>query len=204
MLLRTGLASGLLILAGGLALSSATDGCRAFTAESARRLAVARAPVEVPDVVLQDQAGESFRLAELRGRWVLVEFVYTRCETLRLALGSELAQVQTTLATAIAEEKVALLSVSFDRERDTPAQLAGYLRRMRSRGAGWRAARPTDAAGLDRLTRAFGIKVLADGMGGFVHNAAIHLVDPDGRLVRIVDLGQGATLAREVARRLEE
>ncbi len=203
MLLRTALTSGLSIIAGSLVLISATDGCRAFTTESARRLAVARAPVEVPDVVLQDQVGESFRLAELRGRWVVVEFVYTRCETLCLALGSELAQLETMLATAIAEEKVSLLSISFDRERDTPAQLASYLRRMRSRGTGWRAARTTDAAGLDRLKRAFGITVLPDGTGGFVHNAAIHLVDPDGRLVRIVDLGEGATLARELARRLE-
>jgi len=35
-------------------------------------------------------------------------------------------------------------------------------------------------------------------MGGYVHNAAIHVVDPQGRLVRILDTGNTQTVAQTV------
>ena len=54
---------------------------------------------------------------------------------------------------------------------------------------GWQAARPLTPDGLQQLTAAFGITVIADQLGGYTHNAAIHLVDPEGRLVDIFDLG---------------
>ena len=34
---------------------------------------------------------------------------------------------------------------------------------------------------------AFGVVVIADGMGGFTHNAAVHVVGPDRRLAAILD-----------------
>lgn len=35
--------------------------------------------------------------------------------------------------------------------------------------------------------RVFGVTAVADDMGGFVHNAAINVVDPNGQLVAIRD-----------------
>jgi protein SCO1/2 len=35
--------------------------------------------------------------------------------------------------------------------------------------------------------RAFGVVVIADGLGGYTHNAAIHVVRPDGKLAAIHD-----------------
>ena len=40
---------------------------------------------------------------------------------------------------------------------------------------------------LEALLNAFGVVVLPDGAGGFVHNAAIYRVDADGRLTRVYD-----------------
>ena len=45
------------------------------------------------------------------------------------------------------------------------------------------------AADLAAWLRTFGIVVIPDGYGGYEHNAALHLVDERGRLVRILDLG---------------
>jgi cytochrome oxidase Cu insertion factor (SCO1/SenC/PrrC family) len=36
--------------------------------------------------------------------------------------------------------------------------------------------------------------VIPDSYGGFSHNAALHVVDPQGRLNRIIDLEDVATL----------
>lgn len=211
-ILRALLASLALLVAGIAVLGAATDRFRAFTTEAARRLEVLRQPIEVPQVALETQSGAHINFADLRGRWVLVDFIYTRCPTYCLALGGEFAQLQDRLAVPIAQGKVQLLSISFDPDRDTPQQLAAYLQRSGSRDhepgqvgrAGWLAGRPVArSGGLERLERAFGITVVADKSGGYTHNAAIHLVDPGGRLVEIFDLGDPALIGQAVLRRLE-
>jgi protein SCO1/2 len=60
-----------------------------------------------------------------------------------------------------------------------------------------------DAAGLAALRRVFGVTAVRDGMGGFVHNAAIAVVDPEGRLVAILDWDDPRAAARYVLARLE-
>jgi protein SCO1/2 len=49
----------------------------------------------------------------------------------------------------------------------------------------WTIAAPADDAALRRLLDETGVVVIHDGMGGYAHNAAIHVVVPPGRLVRI-------------------
>lgn len=202
-ILRTLLASLTLLLAGGAALSAATDGFRAFTTEAARRVSVRQNPISVPAVGLQVQSGSRIHLTDLRGKWLLVDFIYTRCPSYCVALGGEFAQLQDQLAGPIARGEVELLSISFDPDHDTPPELAAYLQRSRDRGHGWRAARPLAPEGLRQLERAFGVTVIADGFGGYTHNAAIYLVDPEGRLVEIFDMRDVALAGRAVQQGLE-
>jgi protein SCO1/2 len=67
---------------------------------------------------------------------------------------------------------------------------------------GWQAARPLTADGLQSLTAAFGVTIIQDRLGGYTHNAAIHLVDPEGRLVDIFDLGDLDQLRGAIERKL--
>jgi protein SCO1/2 len=200
--LRTSLASAALLLAGGVALAAATNGFQAFTTETARRVAVRSRPAELLPVALESQSGARFMLADLRGKWLLVDFIYTRCLTFCAVLGGDFAQLERQLAGPIAQGRVQLLSISFDPTRDPPAQLAAYLRRFRSRDQGWQAARPLTADGLQSLTAGFGITVIPDRLGGYTHNAAIHLVDREGRLVDIFDLGDVDRIRETVLRNL--
>lgn len=201
-MLRTLCLSAALGLAGGGALFAATDGFQAYTTQAARRIAVQRHPVAVPAVALQAQSGARTDFAALRGRWVLVDFIYTRCLSYCLASGSEFAQLQDRFAAAIAERRLELVSISIDPLHDTPQALAAYLRRSRARSSGWLAARPLAEEGARELRRAFGITVIADGAGGYVHDAALGLVDPRGRLVAILDAGDVERAERELHARL--
>ena len=185
--LRTLLASLLILVAGVGARAAATDGFRAFTSETARRLDVREHPRALPQVPLQTTTGRTIDIAGLRGRWLLVDFIYTRCVTYCSVQGGEFARLQDRLAGPIAAGDVALLSISFDPAHDGPSELAAYQQRSGDRGAGWIAARPVRAADLAALNRAFGVTVIPDGLGGYVHNAAIAVVDPRGRLVAITD-----------------
>jgi protein SCO1 len=201
--LRTGLASAALLLAGGGVLAAATDGFRAFTTETARRVAVRRRPADLPAVALQSQSGARFTLADLRGKWLLVDFIYTRCPTVCTVLGGDFSRLERQLAGPIAQGRVQLLSISFDPTHDPPVRLAAYLDRFGGRRPAWQAARTLTAEGLQRLTTAFGVTVIPDRLGGFSHNAAIHLVDPEGRLADIFDLGDPARISEAVLRSLD-
>lgn len=184
--LRTLLASLVVLVVGIAVLAFATEGFRAFTSETARRIVVSEHPRVIPPVALQTAEGERTDFTRLRGRWLLVDFIYTRCETYCSVQGGEFARLQRRLAGPIAADQVLLVSVSFD-PHDGPGELADYQRRFGDQGTGWMAARAVDDEGRKALMHAFGVTAVADEMGGFVHNAAINLVDPAGRLVAIRD-----------------
>lgn len=194
-MLRT-LAATCLVLAAGLAVFTwATDGFRVATAEGARRLAVAETPVRVPDVTLQDMSGRTLKFSDYEGRLLLVEFIYTTCPTICQDLGESFSEVLATQRQKGRDREIALLSVSFDLENDTPEQMGNFAEHHGADGEVWTIARPTNQADLKTLLDLFGIKVIPDPLVGFQHNAAIHLVDRQGRLARIVDPTTGAALA---------
>jgi protein SCO1 len=201
--LRTVPASAVALAAGIAALAVATQGFSAFTTETARRLAVSRHPVPVPPVLVQNQTGARFSLSALRGRWVIVDFVYTRCEDQCEVLDANFARLETLLAKPIAAGRLRLLSISFDAVRDTPAELAAYLQRFDGHSPGWQVARPTEAADLERLEQTFGITVIPDDGGGYTHNSAILVVDPRERLVEILDWRDPERAARQIRKKLD-
>ena len=200
--LRTLLVSLVLLVAGLGILAAATDGFRAYTTETARRIHVREHPPLVPPLSLQTADGGHTGFGELRGRWLLVDFIYTRCIPYCSVQGSEFERLPPPLAAHLARGRLALLSVSFDPMHDDPAALADYQRQHGDRGAGWTAARPFDQADLTTLMHVFGVVAVPDGVGGFVHNAAIAVVDPTGRLVAILDWNDSRAAARYVTQRL--
>lgn len=195
MILRPLLAALAVSAAGVAALAAGTSGLGAFTTESARRLAVAAAPLALPDAVLEDPSGARFRLRDFRGRPVLVEFFYARCPTVCTEATAAFGQLRDALDPS-GDDGPLLVSISFDPAHDGRATLADYARAFGADGRGWRFARPTDAEELRRLLAVFGVIAIPDGAGGFVHNAAIHLLDRAGRLARIYDLAETEAAAR--------
>lgn len=177
-----------IVLLGAAGLWAGSDGFTAFTAEAARRQDVLARPRPLPAVALEDQDGRRFTLGDYGGRLLAVEFIYTRCDSICYSLGSTFRQIRDGLPAAALGREVALLSISFDPQRDAPQQLREYGQRFGADGEHWRIARPADAGELPALLAAFGVVALPDRLGGFEHNAAIHLVGRDSRLHQIDDL----------------
>jgi protein SCO1/2 len=183
---RTALATAAFLAAGVGAFFTETEGLRAFTSETARRPAMARSPRPLPTLVLRDDRGERLTFP-IPGRPMLVEFVYTSCPTLCVTLGASFARIQDRLIESGAPPVLQLLSVSFDPGRDDPAALRAYAEAHGADPARWRVVVPESEADLRTLLEAFGVVVIPDGEGGFVHNAALHLVYRGGRLAAIFD-----------------
>jgi protein SCO1/2 len=176
-------------LAGVIAMAfacghAATHGFRALTSDKARQIELASSPRQVPSVQLVDSRN---RLTDLRSAvrekpYTVVALVYTQCTTLCLLTTSGEAYLQAKLQDAGLEHRVGLLTISFDPARDTPEALARYAHRVRARSQLWTIATVSQPSELDGLLRAFGVVVIPDGDGGFVHNGALFLVDQEGRI----------------------
>jgi protein SCO1/2 len=181
-----------LALAAGIGvLYSLTDGFTVLTAEAARRQAIAANPRSIPAAVgVLDDAGRRESLnRNLRddGRVAIVNFFYTRCISLCLAQGSLTERLQQAIEAEGLQHQLRLISLSFD-PRDRAGDLSRYSARMGADPEVWQFLTLDDAAQRSAMLDLFGITVVPAPLGEFEHNAAFHVVTPDGRLVRIVDL----------------
>jgi len=193
-LVGTFAASLAVLLLGLVAIFQATAGGTAFTTEALRRSAVAQAPMAVPDFRVLDSSGRVQPLREMLaadGRVWIVDFVYTRCQTLCLSLGTVFQQMQAQIEARGLQDRVALLSISFDPLQDQPPALGAYAKRMRMQPGLWQLVSLQAEADRRRLLDSFGIMVVPAPLGEFEHNAALHLVTPQGELVRILGLEEG-------------
>ncbi len=187
------------LLAGVAMLAWATNGFAVLTTDAARARNVAQAPVAVPLVNVWNADGTQTPLlydASNAGsqppRAVIVDFIYTRCITLCSTLGGVFQQLQRELIAQGLESRVRLLSVSFDVEHDSPERLARQAKLMGAQPTLWSFVTPTSKAERDSLLEAFGVQVVPEKDGQWQHNAALHIVSGDGRLVRIVDISDAA------------
>ena len=89
--------------------------------------------------------------------------------------------------------KVRLLSISFDPDRDDAGALAAYASRLGADPRVWRFARTAEAADTRTVLDRFQVTVIADGLGGYDHNAALLVMDAGGRLIRVFDYAEMET-----------
>jgi tellurite resistance protein len=190
MIIRCGPAIAMVLLAlAGLALfGSLTRGFQAVTSDGVRRIDMERRARTLPAITLVDSGGRLFSLNDIGARNTLITLGYTTCVDICRTTASGQAYLQQELRARKLDEQVRLLTISFDPARDTPAALAAYARKMKADPARWTFATVADPADLPRLLKLFEIVVLPDGLGGFVHNGAIFLAGPDGRVVRTYDI----------------
>lgn len=140
------------------------------------------------DFILQSADGP-IDTKNLRGKVLLVFFGYTNCPDICPASLSAGAQALNAL-TPEERERVRLLMVSVDPERDTPQRLKEYTAYFHPSMTGVTGS-PAEIA---RIAGAFGagyIKqpVRADSTYAVDHTASAFLVGSDGRLAAVLDLG---------------
>ncbi len=188
--LGTGIVSCAMLGIAAAALWSVTFGLRGWTTENIRRLRVPADPPHLQALRLATSTGISlipWGSGEAEPRLWLVTFMYTRCPTFCSALGIEFERLQRQLKTDPRNAGIGLLSISFDLAHDDVHALQRYATEHHADPDRWIVAVPRSRADLARVERDTGVVVLDDGFGGFAHNAAIHVVRADGRLVRIFD-----------------
>lgn len=142
---------------------------------------------EAPDTALTGQDGAEIRLSGWRGRVVVLTFIYTRSRLPDFAPAMDrlFGEIQTGLAQDPSlGDRVQLLSVSLDPERDTSKVLKAHAASLGADTRRWRFA-TAPAAIVDRLAAEFGVTVGREKDGTIAHNLRTAVIGPDGRVAAL-------------------
>ncbi len=142
------------------------------------------------DFNLLDTSGKPRTLADYRGKAVVIFFGYTQCPDVCPTTLAELAETMKKLGPDA--DRVQVLFVTVDPERDTPDLLSKYVPAFDPRFAGLYG----DAAATERVAKEFKIiyqKQPGPTPGSYTmdHSAGTYIFDPKGRLRLYVSYGQG-------------
>jgi protein SCO1/2 len=136
-----------------------------------------------PDFTLTDQSGAEVTLANLRGKTLLIDFIYTHCPGPCPILTSRHAQLQRELAPAL-RARTHFVSISLDPERDTPEALASYARARGADLAHW-SFLTGEPERVRKVLSDYGIYAAKSATPGEVdHIVVTLLVDAQGRVVK--------------------
>ncbi len=132
-----------------------------------------------PDFRLIDQRGSSVALSDLRGRVVVLTFVYTHCADVCPLIASKLSQVYNQLGTTA--KQVSFVAVSVDPEGDTPLSIAEFSRQTGMDGK-WIYLTGTRAQ-LEPVWQAYylGIETPVPPSTQVGHSSRVVLIDRAGR-----------------------
>jgi protein SCO1/2 len=143
----------------------------------------------VPDLPLTNQDGKSFRLTDLKGKAVLLTFIYTRCPmpTFCPRLSGQFAKIHEDLAkTPDDYAKTHLVTISFDPKYDTAPVLRQYgLAYLDNNPAGfshWDFA-STNPGDLRKIADAFGLAYFEED-NQISHTMVVALIAPDGTIAK--------------------
>jgi cytochrome oxidase Cu insertion factor (SCO1/SenC/PrrC family) len=138
---------------------------------------------ELPSTSFIDQSGRRFTFASLRGEYVFIAFIYTRCKDADECplISSHMAQLQNRL-----DADTKLVEVTIDPAYDRPPVLAAYAKVY-----GFRSDRVSLLTGDPRtvldFASALGVRTFTDPKNGFVHGENAVLVDPRGKVADIFE-----------------
>ncbi len=135
-----------------------------------------------PAFALVDQDGQPVSLAALRGKVVLLDFIYTSCPGPCPILTGIHQQVRDGLSDA-ERARVQLVSITLDPSNDTPDVLHRYASARRIDTRGWSFASGS-ADAVDAIAHAYGVGSVRRPSGEIEHTVATFLIDRDGRIVR--------------------
>jgi protein SCO1 len=132
-----------------------------------------------PPIDLTDQYGKKIDLAKLKGKAVLVAFLYTHCTDLCPIVAGK---IHTAYAQMPKGKRPLFLAVSVDPEHDTAASAAYFNKRHRTTGEiDWLLG---SKAELEKVWKAWGVKPerAANDPEEIEHGAEIYAVDPQGQI----------------------
>ncbi|MEO5756609.1 MAG: SCO family protein [Mesorhizobium sp.] len=137
-----------------------------------------------PDFMLRTADGRVVRMADLRGKVVVLHFIYTSCPDVCPLHAEKIAEVQAMVNGTPMKDQVTFVTITTDPTRDTPAVLRGYGPAHGLDPINWlflttAQDQPEDMT--RKLAEAFGHKFTLTDDGYQMHGTVTHVIDKEGR-----------------------
>lgn len=144
-------------------------------------------PVEsqAPDFALQDAAGRPVEAADLAGKVVVLNFIYTNCGDFCPLHTELIATLQGMINLTPMRERVVFVTITTDPARDTSEVMAEYSKAHGADLSNWLflTTRPGQPENTTRtLAKAYGLEFTLTEDGEQMHGVVTHVIDQDGRL----------------------
>jgi protein SCO1/2 len=131
-----------------------------------------------------DSSGKAVRLADLRGKPLVVNFVYTGCFQVCPATTQFLAGAVKQAERTLGPGTFRVATIGFNLPVDDPASMRAFARKYGISSPNWLFLTPEPVA-LEALTRDLGFRYEATP-AGFDHLLQVSILDRDGRVYRQV------------------
>lgn len=137
-----------------------------------------------PDFALQDADGKPIQLSDLRGKVVVLHFIYAGCPDVCPLHADRIAEIQSMVNQTPMQAQVQFVTITTDPKNDAPDVLRAFGEQHRLNPPNWvflttGADQPEDAT--RKLAEQFGHKFMKQDGGYQVHGIVTHVIDREGR-----------------------
>jgi len=167
-----------------LALISLSLDAQAFDEKLALKESQAAIGRQVGDYRFTDSEGRAVRLAELRGKPLVVSFVYTGCFQVCPTATQFLAGAVRDAERSLGPGTFRVATIGFNQPFDSPEAMKAFARKYGIASPDWLFLSP-QADTLSALVADFGFRYEPTA-AGFDHLLQVSIVDPQGRIYRQV------------------
>jgi protein SCO1 len=142
--------------------------------------------VAAPAFSLRDQDGRTVSSADLRGKVVVLNFIYTHCPDACPLQTEKLAGVQRLVNVTPMKDRVRFVTITTDPKRDDGETLREYAKVHGVDPTNWvflttAPDQPEDTT--RKLARAYGLEFTPEDNGLEIHGVVTHVIDQSGRML---------------------
>lgn len=145
---------------------------------------------QLPDVRLVDQDGRPFSFSQVRGKVLVVAYIYTNCPDICHVISNKMNVFKQQIKKEGLGDRVYFISISFDPERDTPEVLRHHAKMMNLDLDNW-ALLTGDKNAVEEVLKVAGMEAIMDAAPtdrkgdqsySLLHRDRISLADKNGRI----------------------
>jgi protein SCO1/2 len=159
-------------------------GGKAFDPEQALKISQAAIGRRVGDYAFRDRNGKLVRLADYRGKPLVVNFVYTGCFSACPTTTARIAKAVRAAQRTLGAGTFNVVSIGFNLPYDSPESMRDFARRYGIDDPQWEFLSPFEKE-VPALVADFGFQYVATP-GGFDHVTQTTIVDAEGKVFRQV------------------
>lgn len=155
-----------------------------FDEKEALRISQAAIGKQVGDYSFLDRGGRTVRLADYRGKPLVISMIYTHCPIICATTTRSLSALKLS-QDALGEDSFGVLTVGFDTENDTPEAMDDFAKRMGVSLPKWEFV-SADPETIKKLSKDLGFVYFPTEEGGYNHITQTTFVDGQGKVYRQV------------------